>query len=78
VQYFQLANDRALIGKESDAFFNRQFEHFGNVASPPGDFEGLFAIATTFACRAGHFDVGHKGELRDIVPSPAHSSQRPP
>src|SRR2546426_12715028 len=65
MQYLQLADDPALIGEESHALLNGQFEHFSNVSPTPRHLESLLAVAATLARRTRHFHVRHEGQLRD-------------
>src|ERR1051326_5040486 len=65
VQRLQLPNDRALIGEESDALFDRELQHLGYIPAAPGYFECLFAIAAAFAGRTHDFHVRHERELGD-------------
>src|SRR5687768_7554559 len=51
MQCLQLAHNRALIGEESHALFNRELEHFRDVAAAPGHFERFFSVAAALARR---------------------------
>ncbi|HAB18044.1 MAG TPA: hypothetical protein PLX89_14850 [Verrucomicrobiota bacterium] len=58
---FQLAQYSAFFGEKLHAFFEREFQYFGDVAASPPHFERLFSIASAFARRTGDFDVRGMG-----------------
>src|SRR5262249_37034662 len=64
VQNFELAHEWPLLLEEADALLDRQFQHLGNVASLPGDFQCLFAVTAALAGRTSDLDIRHEGELR--------------
>src|SRR5260221_5751039 len=63
MQYFQLADDPALIGEEGHALLNGEFKHFGDVAPTPSHLQCLLTVAATLARRTCHFHVRHEGQL---------------
>src|SRR5262245_57530662 len=63
VQDFELSHDRPLSLEEVYAFLDREFQHLGDIAPLPGDFQRLFAIAASFASGTGDLDIRHEGEL---------------
>src|SRR5262245_58406370 len=64
VEHADLARDRRLAREELNALLDRQVEDLGDVLALVVDLQRVLVVASSLACRAEHFDIGHERELR--------------